>query len=127
MGLSVEEAAISIIRIVNANMAKGISGVSVQKGYDLREFILVPFGGAAANHAVAIAEELGIRKIVVPPMCGNFSAVGLAVADIQHDYVKTLARRQQELNLNDLLKAFRTIEKEGLQQLELRACEREIS
>lgn len=119
MGLSVEEAAISIVRIVNANMAKGISGVSVQKGYDLREFILVPFGGAAANHAVAIAEELGIRKIVVPPMCGNFSAVGLAVADIQHDYVKTLARRQQELNLDDLLKAFRMIEKEGTHQLEL--------
>ena len=52
--LSVEEAAFSIIRIVNANMAKGIGGVSVQRGYDLREFILVPFGGAAANHAVDI-------------------------------------------------------------------------
>jgi len=117
MGLSLEEAALSIIRIVNANMAKGISGVSVQRGYDLREFILVPFGGAAANHAVDIALELGISKIVVPPLCGNFSAVGLVVADIQHDYVRTLAKKQQDINLKDLLEVFRTLEKEGIRQL----------
>ncbi|MEW6376954.1 MAG: hydantoinase/oxoprolinase family protein [Thermodesulfobacteriota bacterium] len=117
MRLSLEEAALSIIRIVNANMAKGISGVSVQRGYDLREFILVPFGGAAPNHAIDIAEELGIHKIVIPPMCGNLSAVGLVVADIQHDYVRTLAKRKQKIDLKDLLEAFRTLEKEGVSQL----------
>jgi N-methylhydantoinase A len=98
-------------------MAKGISGVSVQRGYDLREFILVPFGGAAANHAVDIAVELGIGKVVIPPMCGNLSAVGLVVADIQHDHVRTLAKRQQDIHLNDLLEAFRTLEQEGIRQL----------
>ncbi len=117
MGLSLEEAALSIIRIVNANMSKGISGVSVQRGYDLREFILVPFGGAAANHAVDIAAELGIGKIVIPPMCGNLSALGLVVADIQHDYVRTLAKKQQDVNLKDLLEAFRVLEREGMKQL----------
>ena len=117
VGLSLEEAALSIVRIVNANMAKGISAVSVQKGYDLREFILVPFGGAAPNHAVDIALELGIHKIVVPPMCGNFSAVGLAVADIQHDYVRTLAKRQQEVRPAELLEIFRKMEREGIRQL----------
>jgi N-methylhydantoinase A len=117
MALACEEAALSIIRIVNANMAKGISAVSVQKGYDLREFILVPFGGAAPNHAVDIALELGIKKIVVPPFCGNFSAVGLAVADIQHDYVQTLARKQKEVHSEELLKIFRIMEKEGIRQL----------
>jgi N-methylhydantoinase A len=117
MGLSLEEAALSIIRIVNANMAKGISGVSVQRGYDLREFILVPFGGAAANHAVDIAVELGMNKIVVPPMCGNFSAVGLVVADIQHDYVRTLAKKQKDINLNELLEVLRTMEGVGIRQL----------
>lgn len=117
MGLSVEEAALSIIRIVNANMAKGISGVSVQRGYDLREFILVPFGGAAANHAVDIAAELGIGKIVIPPMCGNLSAVGLVVADVSHDYVRTLAKRQHEIDLKELLDVFRAMEKEGIRQL----------
>jgi N-methylhydantoinase A len=117
MALSLEEAALSVIRIVNANMAKGISAVSVQKGYDLREFILVPFGGAAANHAVDIARELGIGKVVVPPLCGNFSAVGLAVADIQHDYVRTLAKKEQELQPQELSDIFRTLEKLGIQQL----------
>ena len=117
MAFSVEEAAVSIIRIVNANMAKGISGVSVQRGYDLREFILVPFGGAAANHAVDLAAELGISKVYVPPMCGNFSAVGLAVADIQHDYVRTLAKKQKDINVNELLKAFNNLERDGIRQL----------
>ncbi|HME46450.1 MAG TPA: hydantoinase/oxoprolinase family protein [Syntrophorhabdales bacterium] len=117
MNISLEEAALSIIRIVNANMAKGISGVSVQRGYDLREFILVPFGGAAANHAVDIAEELDIRKIVVPPMAGNFSAVGLAVADVQHDYVRTIAKKQEEVDPAELLNMFRIMEDEGVRQL----------
>ena len=117
MGLSIEEASLSVIRIVNANMSKGISGVSVQKGYDLREFILVPFGGAAANHAVDIASELGIGKILVPPLAGNFSAVGLAVADIQHDYVRTLAKKQQEIDQKELLEAFKALEEEGIRQL----------
>jgi N-methylhydantoinase A len=117
MRLSVEEAALSMIRIINANMAKGISGVSVQRGYDLREFILVPFGGAAANHAVDIAAELGMTKIVIPPLCGNLSALGLVVADIQHDYVRTLAKKQHEVNLKDAWEAFQTLEKDGIIQL----------
>ena len=117
MRLSLEEAALSIVRIVNANMAKGISGVSIQRGYDLREFILVPFGGAAANHAIDIVRELGISKVVVPPMCGDFSAVGLVVADIQHDYVRTLAKKQQYIDLDEMLEVFRTMEREGTQQL----------
>jgi N-methylhydantoinase A len=117
MGLSLEEAALSIIRIVNANMSKGISGVSVQRGYDLREFILVPFGGAAANHAAEIALELGIGKIVIPPLCGNLSALGLVVADVQHDYVRTLAKKQQDVNLGDVLKVFQALEQEGINQL----------
>lgn len=117
MGITVEDAALSIIRIVDANMAKGISGVSVQRGYDLREFILIPFGGAAANHAVALAEDLGIRRVVVPPMCGNLSAVGLAVADIQHDYVRTLLKRQQELDLGAFLDTMQSLERCGVAQL----------
>jgi N-methylhydantoinase A len=117
LGVAVEEAALSIVDIANANMIKGISGISVQRGYDLREFILVPFGGAASNHAVDIAVELGIHKVVVPPMCGNFSALGLVVADIQHDHVRTLAKKQHEMTPQILLEAFGQMEEEGVQQL----------
>ena len=117
MGLSIEEAALSIVEIANANMAKGISGISVQKGYDLREFTLIPFGGAAPNHAVDIAAELGIERIVIPPMCGGFSALGLVVADIQHDYVRTIARKQQDPSPEQLFECFRDLEQEGVRQL----------
>ncbi|MFQ5486462.1 MAG: hydantoinase/oxoprolinase family protein, partial [Desulfobacterales bacterium] len=117
IGISLEEAAAGIIRIVNANMAKGISGHSVQRGYDLRDFALVTMGGAAALHAADIARELNIRKIIVPPMAGNFSALGLAIADIQHDYVKTLAEKEPDINPDDLLGYFREMENEGIRQL----------
>ena len=116
-GVSLEEGALSILRIVNANMAKGISAVSIQKGYDLREFILVPFGGAAANHAVEIAEALGIGKIVIPPMAGNFSALGLAVANIEHDYVRTIAKKKDAIEPESLLAPYLLLEQEGIERL----------
>jgi N-methylhydantoinase A len=117
MGLTLEEAALGIIRIVNANMAKGISGNSVEKGYDLREFALVAMGGAAALHAAALARELNMAKVIAPAMCGNFSAVGLAVADIQHDYVRTFARKETHLDSGKLLSVFKEMEEEGTKQL----------
>ncbi|MBW2000853.1 MAG: hydantoinase/oxoprolinase family protein [Deltaproteobacteria bacterium] len=117
MGVSIEAAAQSIIDIADANMTKGISGISVERGYDLREFILVPFGGAAPNHAVAIAAELNIRRVVVPPMCGNFSALGLVVADIQHDGVRTIAAKQDDLTPEVILETFLGLEREGREQL----------
>jgi len=117
MGVSAEEAALGIIRIVNANMAKGISGNSVEKGYDLREFALVTLGGAAALHAAELAKEINIGKIIVPPMSGNFSAVGLVVADIQHDFVRTIAKNQHEINPQYLLNEFKKLENQGMRQL----------
>jgi N-methylhydantoinase A len=116
-GLTLEEAALGIIRIVNANMAKGISGNSVEKGYDLREFALVAMGGAAALHAAALARELNMAKVIAPAMCGNFSAVGLAVADIQHDYVRTFARKETHLDPVELLRVYTEMEEEGRRQL----------
>lgn len=117
MNVTIDEAALSIIRIANANMAKGISAVSVEKGYDLREFLLIPFGGAAANHAVEIARELGIPQVVVPEICGNFSAVGLVVSDIQHDLVRTVGLRENDVRPDQLAEIFREMEHKGREQL----------
>jgi N-methylhydantoinase A len=116
-GTSLEEAAMGIIRIVNANMAKGISGNSVERGYDLREFAFVAMGGATALHAVSIARDLNMAKVIIPPLCGNFSAVGMVVADIQHDYVRTLARKAPNIDPEDLLKAFKEMEDVGMRQV----------
>lgn len=117
MALSLEEAAAGIIRIVNANMTKGISGNSVERGYDLREFALITMGGAAALHAVDIARELNMPRVIVPPMSGNFSAVGMSVADVEHDYVRTLAKKDYEIDPEELLLYFKEMEKEGIKQL----------
>jgi N-methylhydantoinase A len=117
MGVTVEEAAMGIIRIVNANMAKGISGNSVERGYDLREFALVTMGGAAALHAADIAQELSMARVIVPPMSGNFSAVGLVVADIQHDYVRTYAKKAPDVDPDHLAAVFREMEHAGMEQL----------
>ena len=115
--MSVDQAALSIIRIANATMAKGISVVSVERGYDLRDFILIPFGGAAANHAVAIARELNMGTVVVPNLCGNLSALGLVVADIVHDYVRTVGLRAADVQSSTLADKFREMEAEAVAQL----------
>ncbi|BBO91839.1 hydantoinase/oxoprolinase family protein [Desulfosarcina ovata] len=117
MNLSVEEAAAGIIRIVNANMAKGISGNSVERGYDLREFALITMGGAAALHAAEIARDLSMARVIVPAMSGNFSAVGMVVADIQHDYVRTYASKRRNIDPKNLLDQFKDMEAEGKKQL----------
>jgi N-methylhydantoinase A len=101
----------------NANMAKGISGISVERRYDLRDFALVTMGGAAALHAADIAGELNINKIVVPPMSGNFSAVGLVVADIQHDLVRTYAKKEPDIDPINLVKLYKEMEHDGIGQL----------
>ncbi len=117
MGVSVTQAALDILRIVNANMAKGISKVSVEKGYDLREFALVAFGGAAPLHACDIADILGMRQVIIPTANGNLSAVGLAISDIQHDYVKTLMQRSDNLDPDVLAEGFRELQDRGIRQL----------
>jgi N-methylhydantoinase A len=90
LGLSLEEAALGIIKVVNANMVKGIATVTVQRGIDVREFALLSFGGAGGVHAIDLAEALEMAEVIVPPLPGVFSAVGLLAADVRHDYVAAL-------------------------------------
>jgi N-methylhydantoinase A len=78
-----------VLRIAVANMTAAIKEISVMRGLDPRDFALLAYGGAGPLHAAAIAEELGIKTVIVPPMPGNFSALGLLVADIRRDFVQT--------------------------------------
>ncbi len=90
MGINAEEAAAAIRDIVNNSMAEALRIVSIERGHDPREFSLVAFGGAGPLHAVALAEELDIPKLIVPPIPGGFSALGLIGTDIRRDYSRTL-------------------------------------
>jgi N-methylhydantoinase A len=87
LGLSVEDAARGIIEIVNVKMQEAIKVVSSNRGFDLRDFHLLAFGGAGPLHAAALARDLGMRGVLVPAFPGAFSALGLLLSDVRQDYV----------------------------------------
>jgi len=87
LGLSAFEAADGVVRVADAEMARALRVVSVERGLDPRELTLVAFGGAGGVHACSLAEELGVRRVLVPLACGVLSAVGLSVGDLRRDYV----------------------------------------
>ncbi|MFQ5942661.1 MAG: hydantoinase/oxoprolinase family protein [Anaerolineales bacterium] len=118
LDLSIEEAAAGIIRVVNANMVRGISVNSTQKGYDLREFSLLAFGGAGPLHAVELAQELGMTRVIIPPYCSVFSAFGAVASDVRHDYVQTVAWSEAELEAGSMESAFATLKARATALLE---------
>lgn len=90
LGMGPEEAALGVIRVVNASMERALRRVSVERGYDPRGYVLAPFGGAGPLHACDLAEALGIRRIMAPPHPGVLSALGLLLADIVCDRSHTV-------------------------------------
>ena len=89
LGMNAKEAAVSVIRVAESNMYNALKLISVRRGYDPRDFTLVAFGGGGPMHAAALAEELGIRKIVIPLAAAVFSAWGMLMTDMRHDYIRT--------------------------------------
>ena len=92
LGLDAEDAAAAILAVADNQMANAARMVSIEKGHDPREFVLFAFGGAGPMHAAAIARELGIPKVLVPRFPGITSALGCVLADVRHDYVRSLHR-----------------------------------
>ncbi len=92
LGLSPTAAAEAVIRVANTHMAGAIRMVSLSLGADPRDFALFAFGGAGPLHAAALARELGIPRVLVPPRPGITNAIGCAVADLRHDFVRTINR-----------------------------------
>lgn len=88
-GLNLIDAANGIIRVVNANMVRAIRRVTVERGYDPQDFALMTFGGAGPLHAVAVAHELGVKRVIVPASPGTLCSLGLLVTDIKNDYVRS--------------------------------------
>ncbi len=96
-GMDTIQAASGVRRLVNANMCGGINVISTQKGYDLREFSLMAFGGGGSLHAVDLADELNIKKVIVPQNPGMFSAIGCQLAKVRYDYVRTIVTATDEI------------------------------
>ena len=117
LGLSEEDAALGILRVVNANMERAIRAISLERGYDPRTFTLVPFGGAGPVHGCELAQELGIPRVLIPARPGILSALGVAIADVVKDYSRTVMLKGDDLDRSRLEEEFHGME--GLARSEL--------
>lgn len=110
MGIGTEEAALGIVKVVNSNMARAIRVITVEKGHNPSDFTLVAYGGAGPLHAVHLAQEMGIRTVLIPPAPGALCALGLLTADIKKSYVRTAIASYDEMTpeqINDVMSSLR--------------------
>jgi N-methylhydantoinase A len=117
LGIGVREAAQGILDVANANMERALRVVSVERGYDPREFGLVAFGGAGPLHAPRLAAELDIPRVVVPRTAGVLSALGLLISDILYDHSTSRVRRLDDVDPVDLRTTLEAFVAEGREQL----------
>lgn len=122
-GMELHEAAEAIIRVANANMANAVRLLSISRGYDPRDFALCAFGGAGALHGAAIARELSIPTVIVPPSPGVTSALGCLLVDIQHDFSDSFMHRAATTDPADVEAQFQRLEGEARAQLEREGVE----
>lgn len=117
-GLLVTEAALGILRLANANMQAALERVSVERGYDPRDFALVASGGAGGLHGTTLARDLQMRKVIVPRAPGQFSAWGMLMTDLRHDYIRTHVMPCDEEHLREIDTIFSQLEREAKAQFE---------
>jgi N-methylhydantoinase A len=102
LGLPLQDAAHGIRAVANAAMARAVRAVTVERGRDPRDLTLMAFGGNGGVHAPDLARQLGIPRVVVPPMSGIFSALGMLASDIEHTALRTVGRRLDWISVADL-------------------------
>ena len=111
--LDMKRAANGIITVVNSNMVRAIRSVSVEKGYDVREFSLMAFGGAGPLHACEVAKELGMKEVLIPPHPGTLCSLGLLLADTKFDLSRTKIMNGEAGNLDDINEQFDNMVEQG--------------
>lgn len=117
LNVTVMEAAAGIRRIVDMRMADEVRVFAARRGVDLTSFTLLPFGGAGAVHAAAVAEELGMRCILVPPRPGAFSALGLLCTDVVHDYIRSDLKPLNAVTPEQSEEIYRLLERKAREEL----------
>ena len=118
VGLTVVEAALGIVEIVNSNMAKAIRVLTVERGLDPRKFVLLPFGGAGPMHACELADQLAIREVLVPTAPGVTSALGTLFVDIVHDLARSHITPLESIEPEEIEGIFQQLEDQAQQALE---------
>lgn len=117
LGIGVFAAAEAILRVATSKMAGALRLISVERGYDPRQFVLVPFGGAGPLHAAALIRECGIAHAVVPYYPGITSALGCVTANVQYDFLRTVNKGIDDFDVEDGLRILGEFENEGLHLL----------
>jgi N-methylhydantoinase A len=117
LGLELEEAANAIVQVANANMADAVRLISIRRGYDPREFALVVFGGAGPLHGAALAKELSIPTVLVPPNPGITSALGCLLVDVRHDLSTMFLAAVGAVDREELEAEFGKLEAEARERL----------
>jgi N-methylhydantoinase A len=118
MGLSIEQAAYGMYTIVNSNMVNGIRRVSVERGYDPRDFVLVGAGGATAAHVTALAREIGIDTIILPKLASGLCAFGQIISDVKYNYMATIpVRLDNEVAYDRIEALYQDLERRGTAHL----------
>ncbi|MCA1217031.1 hydantoinase/oxoprolinase family protein [Streptomyces sp. 8L] len=115
LGLDAVAAADGVLRVLRADLVGAVRAVSVARGTDPRDFTLVPYGGAGPLHASALARELGIRRVLVPPAPGILCAYGALSADVRGDFGATCVADATEDGLTEVVAAFRRLEERAAQ------------
>jgi N-methylhydantoinase A len=117
LGLSIEAAAYGMFTIVNSNMVNGIRRVSVERGYDPRDFVLVGAGGATGSHITSLATEIGIDTIILPKLASGLCAFGQIISDVKYNYMATSPLRLEGAAHAKINHMFEQIEAQGVKHL----------
>ena len=117
LGIDVLRAADGIVKIVNVKMAEAIKAISTERGFDLRDFTLVAFGGAGPVHACQIALDLGLPKLLIPPAPGANSALGLLMSDVKHDYLRSRLADVAGVSADEVTALFSELRTAAAEQL----------
>jgi N-methylhydantoinase A len=115
--MSMEDTAEGIIRIIDVKMAEAIKAISTMRGHDLRDFMLLAFGGAGPVHACRIARDLGMAGVIVPLYPGVYSAIGLVMSDVKHDYIQSRMTALSEIAPKDMASMFDHLASQALEDL----------
>lgn len=117
-GYTEHEAAHAMLQVANANMSDALRLISVRRGYDPRDFVLVAFGGAGALHSAYLAQEMDIPHVIVPAQPGVAGALGCMLVDFRHDISQTYVKNMKHVKLEEIEERFSEMEKEAIQLLE---------
>ncbi len=125
LGMDPVEAAAGILRIANANMERALKVSSAERGYHPRDFTLIGFGGCGPVHSTAVAREVGFPTVLIPEAPGVFSAFGLLISDIRHDFVRSYISRADGITLDKLDSVYQEMQVLGINALEQDHIDRE--